>query len=417
LAAQGPKQMLETIVAVSKRVMGADTVSLLLPGIDGSLYVAHAAGLSADVQASTRIAPGRGIAGQVALSRRPTIITGTAQGAGYPEPAKPSRVRSSIVFPLLSEERLLGVVTFNRLTLEQPYETADLERAGALADQIVMAVENCRVAQASAVTDKLVAVGQLAAGVAHEFNTPVQFIGTSAQFLQEVLDDVGALLEKYRRLRYGIEAGSLDAALAGEIAELEGEMDVETLLDDATRAVARVVEGAARVGSLVRAMKAFGRPHGDERAPTDLNQALGAVLAVASRQFEGIASVETDFHALPLVTCNAAEINQAFLSLISNAARAIERRTGGTMKGTISVRTRVELDAAVITVADDGCGIPELVRGRIFEPFFTTEDVGGGSGLGLYTLRSIVVDRHRGSISFETEVGRGTHFVIRLPLQ
>jgi signal transduction histidine kinase len=417
LATQEPKRLLETIVEVSKRVMSADTVSLLLPGVDGSLYVAHCVGLSPEIQARTRITLGQGVAGQIALSRQPTIITGEASRTGHVNANNPSRVRSSIVYPLVSEDRLLGIVTFNRLSLDTPYEQRDLDRAGALADQIVLAVENCRLAQEQAVTDKLTAVGQLAAGISHEFNSPIQFIMSSAYFLRDAFKDVQALWELCRRLRDRATAASFEPELLNELGELEREIDASSLFGDASRAIDHVIEGSERVAKLVAAMRDFGRPDGELRAPTDLNAALAGVLSVARPQYERVANIETDFGALPLVNCNPAEMNQVFLSLIANAARAIERRTRGETLGTIAVRTRLELNDAVVSIEDDGSGIPEAIRGRIFEPFFSTEDVGGGTGLGLHTVRSVVVERHRGSVTFDSELGRGTRFVIRIPLE
>jgi signal transduction histidine kinase len=417
LATQEPKRLLATIVEVSKRVMAAETVSLLLPGVDGSLYVAHSVGLSPEIQARTRITPGQGVAGQIALSRQPTIITGEAKRTGDVTSISPSRVRSSIVYPLVSDERLLGIVTFNRLSLDAPYQQRDLDRAGALADQIVLAVENCRVAQEHAVTDKLAAVGQLAAGIAHEFNTPIQFIMSSAHFLGDAFKDVRALWDLCQRLRDRAAAASFEPELVKELGELERTIDIASLLGDASRAVEHVVEGSERLAKLVAAMRDFGRPDGDLRAPTDLNAALDAVLSVARRQCERVADIATDFGEVPLVCCNPAEMNQVFLSLIANAARAVERRTRGETRGTITLRTRVEAKDAVVTVEDDGSGIPEAIRGRIFEPFFSTEEVGSGTGLGLHMVRSVVVEHHRGSVTFETEEGRGTRFVVRIPLE
>jgi signal transduction histidine kinase len=416
LATQEPKRLLETIVEVSKRVMKADTVSLLLPGVDGSLYVAHSAGLAPEIQARTRITPGQGIAGRIALSRRPTIITGEAHPKGDREPGNPSRVRTSIVYPLVSEDQLLGIVTFNRLSLDRPYEQRDLERAGALADQIVLAVENCRLAQRNAVTDKLLAVGQLAAGIAHEFNTPVQFVMSSAYFLRDALKDLRTLWELSLKLRDRALDAAFEPALVSELSELERTLDAASLFGDATRAVEHVLDGSERVAKLVATMRDFGRPDGELRTPTDLNEGLETVLSVARAQYEHVADISTDFGELPRVDCNPAEMNQVFLNLVTNAAQAIERRARQETRGIITIRTRVEQNEAVISVEDDGCGIPEAIRGRVFEPFFSTAEVGSGTGLGLHTVHRIVVERHSGSIAFESEVGRGTRFVLRLPL-
>jgi two-component system, NtrC family, sensor kinase len=163
-------------------------------------------------------------------------------------------------------------------------------------------------------------------------------------------------------------------------------------------------------------MKVFAHPDQRQMAPVDLNQAVQSTLTVASNEYKYVAVLETDFGDLPQVTCHAGEVNQAVLNLVVNAAHAIADHAKDGEKGLIRVRTRQDGDSAVISVSDTGGGIPDSIRDRIFDPFFTTKEVGRGTGQGLSVAHSVIVEKHRGQLSFETERGRGTTFEIRLPI-
>jgi signal transduction histidine kinase len=167
----------------------------------------------------------------------------------------------------------------------------------------------------------------------------------------------------------------------------------------------------------VRAMKAFSHPPTAEQAPVDLNAALGNTLIVAANEYKYVADVETDLGDLPTVVCNGGDINQVFLNLIVNAGHAIAERVGDSgERGTITVRTRVDGEHALVSIADTGCGIPDEIADRVFDPFFTTKEEGRGTGQGLAISRTIVTERHNGSLTLETERGRGTTFHVRLPI-
>jgi signal transduction histidine kinase len=164
-------------------------------------------------------------------------------------------------------------------------------------------------------------------------------------------------------------------------------------------------------------MKEFAHPEGKEMAAADLNRALSSTLTVARNELKYVAEVETEFGDLPLVVCNIGDVNQVFLNLLVNAAHAIaEKVKDTTERGRIQVRTALEGDAVLVTIADTGCGIPDAIRNKVFDPFFTTKEVGRGTGQGLAIARSVVVDRHNGALTFESEVGKGTTFFIRLPI-
>ncbi len=292
---------------------------------------------------------------------------------------------------------------------------SELEQANA--SLLAERVERARVESELMLAHKLEAVGQLAAGIAHEINTPMQFIGDSARFLSQATPSVLAAFEACR----GAVRTLADVPGRGEdAAAIEKELDtldVEFNLGEMPRALDRIAQGVTRVSVLVKAMKEFGHPGQREKAPADINHLLQTTLIVAHNEYKYVANVETDFGTLPLVPCVIGEINQVFLNLLVNAAHAVaDKATPEGERGMITIRTRIEADDVVIELADSGGGIPEAIRTRVFEPFFTTKPPGKGTGQGLAIARSIVVDRHAGALTYTSRPGEGTTFTIRLPL-
>ena len=242
----------------------------------------------------------------------------------------------------------------------------------------------------------------------------MQFVSDSVLFVREAMDDLSEIVDKYRELRTATEDNSgADVAAAAKAAEeAEDEADLDYILENAPVALDRARDGLGRVAAIVRSMKEFAHPDRKEMAQVDINQAISSTLVIAANEYKYVADVETDFATLPPVNCYAGEINQVVLNLIVNAAHAIGDVVKGTpAKGKIRVATRVLDESIEIAIGDTGKGIPVEVRSRIFDPFFTTKEVGKGTGQGLAIARTVIVDKHGGSLHFETEVGQGHHLL------
>ncbi|SMC24251.1 PAS domain S-box-containing protein [Desulfacinum hydrothermale DSM 13146] len=267
---------------------------------------------------------------------------------------------------------------------------------------------------------KLESIGQLAAGIAHEINTPTQFIGDNIRFLQDAFNDLEELIGKYRNLMEKARELEVLREAAASVMEEEESLDVEYLLEEIPQAISQSLDGVQRVARIVLAMKEFSHPGQEEKVLLDINHALENTLTVARNEWKYVADVVTDFDpSLPPVPCIPAELNQVFLNIIVNAAHAIKDALGDGAedKGTITITTRHRDDVCEVRISDTGTGIPKEIRHRIFDPFFTTKEVGKGTGQGLAISHSVIVEKHGGKLTFETEEGRGTTFIIQLPVE
>jgi PAS domain S-box-containing protein len=265
-------------------------------------------------------------------------------------------------------------------------------------------------------SQKLESVGRLAAGIAHEINTPIQFVGDNVNFLSGAFEQLITLCDRYRAACAKAAGAPLSAEDLAGLKQDEEAADLEYIRTNVVTSIASTLDGVDRVARIVQSMKAFAHPDRGERATADLNAALRDTLTVATNELKYVAKVETDFGKIPPIPCFVSDLNQVFLNLLVNAAHAIGDVVGKSgERGVIRVRTYLEGSIVVIAISDTGTGIPEAVRGKIFDPFFTTKEVGKGTGQGLALARAVVVDQHGGSLTFETEMGKGTTFFVRIP--
>jgi PAS domain S-box-containing protein len=263
---------------------------------------------------------------------------------------------------------------------------------------------------------KLESVGRLAAGIAHEINTPIQYVGDSLYFLRSACEDFNQLLDGWQNAIDTLADSPEHQALRHEIAELTQKCDLEFLRAEMPKSFERTFDGVQRVTNIVKAMKEFAHPDAHEQSPADLNHAIHTTLLVASNEYKYVAKVHTEFGELPEVVCNVGELNQVFLNLIVNAAHAIQDAGRDHSSGEIKISTVAEGDSAVIRIGDNGCGVAPENLSKLYDPFFTTKEVGRGTGQGLTIAHSIVVDKHGGEISVASSVGTGTEFTLRLPI-
>ena len=262
-------------------------------------------------------------------------------------------------------------------------------------------------------TQKLESIGQLAAGIAHEINTPIQYIGDNGKFLEEAFRDLVALADEGRETS-GTNSPSEAAPARRQVDE--GVLDYHRT--EVPKAIEELLEGVDQVARIVRAMKEFSHPGPMEKIPVDINRGIESTIMVSRNEWKYVAEITTDLdRRLPPVPCLAGELNQVILNLIVNAAQAIaETPQGAAAKGSIHISTRQDGSFAEIRVKDSGPGIPKAIQSKVFDPFFTTKPVGKGTGQGLALAHAVIVQKHGGSIGLESQPGAGAAFILRLPL-
>gem|GEM_PF-1154335 len=313
-------------------------------------------------------------------------------------------------FALLEQNMALEAVV-SRKTHELQREREQLQEALS-----VLSSTQARLLQ----SQKMEAIGQLAAGVAHEINTPIQYVSDNVTFLRSGFDTLLGVVDQHLALLLEARQGALadDSLDAAEAALKAARLDY--LRRNVPDAFEESQEGLNRVATIVTAMKRFSHPSGAEMEPVDLDDLVTTTVMVARNEWKYVAELETCFDAnLAQVPCFRDEISQVVLNLIVNAAHAIadvQLKAGGG-KGRILISTRMSENHAEIRIADSGGGIPEAIQRSVFDPFFTTKPVGKGTGQGLAMAYATVVGKHRGRIFFEVEDGVGTSFILHLPLQ
>jgi PAS domain S-box-containing protein len=265
-------------------------------------------------------------------------------------------------------------------------------------------------------THKMEAVGQLAGGIAHEINTPIQYIGDNLRFLKESHEDMNRLLEAYSALTQKASSQTDLKPEIDNINEIIEDIDLDYLVEETSNAIDQSITGASQVADIVLAMKEFAHPGSKEMVLSDLNRIISNAVAVCRNEWKYVAETNLKLSdTLPKIECLAGEISQVVLNIVVNAAHAIEAAKLE-KKGVITITSALDDNFAEVRITDTGTGIPEEAQAYVFNPFFTTKEVGRGTGQGLAIALDIVIGKHQGDISFETEVGVGTTFILRLPL-
>ncbi|MCG8508685.1 MAG: ATP-binding protein, partial [Rhodospirillales bacterium] len=264
---------------------------------------------------------------------------------------------------------------------------------------------------------KLEAIGKLASGIAHEINTPSQYIGDNLSFLSEAYKDLLAVSQECLSLVDDLRDREEFSGQVIAIDRLRQEKDTDFLYEEIPVAIAQARDGINQISEIVLATKDFSHPSAQERSLVDLNHALENIITISRNEWKYVCRTETLFNPdLPPVSCMAGELKQVFLNLVVNSAHAIAAAGRKANTGKITVATSIEEAFAVVRISDNGTGIPHHIQDRVFDPFFTTKELGKGTGQGLAIARDIIVTKHGGTIGFETEPEKGTTFTIRLPI-
>jgi signal transduction histidine kinase/ActR/RegA family two-component response regulator len=289
-----------------------------------------------------------------------------------------------------------------------------------IADRLGTFIQRKQIERELAQAHRLEAVGQLASGIAHEISTPTQYVGDNIRFLQNAFNDINTMVDKLQLLLQAAKDEPLSPAMLLEVEKTLSNADLAYLNKEIPTAIDQSLQGVDRVAAIVRAMKVFSHPGNEQKQAVDLARAIENALTISRNEWKYVADIVTDFDPnLPMVACLPGELNQVILNLIVNAAQAIADKIGGqsTEKGAITIRTRQDGRWAEIRVEDTGIGIDEQFCHRLFDPFFTTKAPGKGTGQGLFIAHNIITKKHGGTIDFQTHIGQGTEFVVRLPIR
>jgi two-component system, NtrC family, sensor kinase len=262
---------------------------------------------------------------------------------------------------------------------------------------------------------KMEMVGQLAAGMAHEINNPLNFIAINFANIRDITSDLQVMLKEYQHITRKLEEGTLSPLDLQQLRKREAELSVEMLIDDIPEIMVESQRGFERITAVINSMRNLSHRYAiDKKIPFDINQGIMDTLIITRHEYSSCADIKTTLGELPLIPCNPEQINQVFLNLIINSVHAIQSQKRHA-NGTITIQTWFDSSNVYCSIADDGPGIPETIRDDIFNPFFTTKNPGKGTGLGLSISWDIIVIMHKGTLCFNTPAEGGTVFTLSLP--
>jgi signal transduction histidine kinase/signal transduction protein with GAF and PtsI domain len=325
---------------------------------------------------------------------------------------------SLIYIPITSDNEVIGAITVQSFKKDayNPYHIDLLRNIAIYAGigiqnarlftQINTAFLQLKEAQTQLVqSEKMASLGQLTAGVAHEINNPINYVSAGIDSLKLGYEELIELLSAYLTL----DSRSPDEEQIGKIELLKKNLDIDDLLEEMETLFKSIKTGANRTKEIVKSLRTFSRLDENALKPTNLEEGLDSTLIILQNQLKGRVDIVRDYGRIPDINCFPGPINQVFLNILNNAGQAIEG------EGKIWISTRIEGNWAVVSIKDSGMGMPEEVKKKIFDPFFTTKDVGTGTGLGL-SITLGVIEKHNGKIEVNSEPGKGTEFIIKLPI-
>ncbi len=321
-------------------------------------------------------------------------------------------IRSVLVLPLYISDKLSGFIGIDNVKDLGTWEKRSLEYLRVASNIIGSALsreklqkEKEKMIQELGQIHKMEAIGHLAAGLAHEINTPIQFINDNTVFIKKVF-------ESFQKITESLE-------ISAQECEKKPLKEIKQLFEEIPHAINDTLDGVSRISNIVNAMKEFASHNSKSKTSTDLNKTINNVITISQNEWKYRAEIEKEFDSsIKNFRCYPDEMNQLMLALLINAAQSIAEKNlnNQSVKGKITITTKKHLDYIEIRIKDTGTGIPEHIKHKIFDPFFTTREIGKGMGQGLTTAYAIVVDKHEGNITFETEENKGTTFIIQLPI-
>ncbi len=325
----------------------------------------------------------------------PSLETSKRVVATLQQPFNGSRVVNAVIYPVCVDNKYEGKLVLASDQTEQRLLEQQLNQAS-----------------------KLESVGQLAAGVAHEINTPMQYISDNLNFVQAKFERLIQYVDKAKEFVAAAESSPIGPSAIGPMKRLAVDLKLDKISTQIPEALSDSVDGVGHVAKIVKAMKELSHPGGDEMINVDINRVIQSTVTVSTNEWKYVARTELDLASdLPLVMGFPGELNQVFLNLIVNAAQAIrENAESPDQTGKIAIRTYADKESVFVEIEDTGGGIPQSIRGRVFDPFFTTKEVGVGTGQGLSISHNVIVHKHNGQLAFDVNEGVGTTFNIRLPL-